>query len=235
MFKEYVQYLAAQRRVGLIITTRTLLLLLSLYFLQLTLQTGGGATPIFILVLLSLGLLGSYLANGFTMRSKMDTEKPVTFKSYALFFFWLLVIILIFYVILFLFLSPVVQAAKVDLKKPLPANLETIYFLINFGTGLLFFTFLPVFIHRLTFLPDWKSFFQTSTSVDYLTVTWGTYLISFLPGFAIYILSVFPELANSAIGKILSFFTLLFLIIGDVFLHYPVFYLFRRNPSKPLA
>ncbi|EPG75070.1 putative membrane protein [Leptospira fainei serovar Hurstbridge str. BUT 6] len=245
MLKQYFQYITNLRKIRNIITVRSLLLISSMY-IQPMLQ-GGNALAVLALAAIFVGLIGTYAANGYEIRTNMESDKPTTLGSYLKFFFLMLVFSAVVVLIIDFAVSPFVgpqlkpylESYVKDPKTPLPPELERLYILLPFAIGLVLFTLVPVLIAKISVVQGILTFGKYLRRTDYIQVAWTSYLVFFVPFFVLYILSSFPNFLSSFFGLLLVLIVIFLSLTWDLILHFPVFYIVKKidasTDTNPLS
>ncbi|TGK15573.1 hypothetical protein EHO61_14530 [Leptospira fluminis] len=239
MLKQYLQFISTLRKVRNIITIRSLLLIGFMY-LQPALQ-GGTGLSLLLGIVLFFGVIGTYAANGYEIRSNLTPEKPVQLGSYLRFFvsmilFSFAVVLLIDFIVSPFVspkLKPYLESYIKDPKTPLPPELERLYILLPFAIGLILFTLVPILISRVSVAQGLASLGKYLRRSDYLQVAWTSFLVFFVPFFVLYIFSSFPNFISSFFGLALIIAVIFLSLTWDLILHFPVFYILRKIDALP--
>ncbi|TGK00290.1 hypothetical protein EHQ53_09695 [Leptospira langatensis] len=240
MFKEYLRYLLGKGQVRAILAIRSVLLILVLAAVP-SMQAGGAVALLFVPLVLA--LLGTYVANGYVIRSGMDPKKPVALPQFLVFFLLLVVFVLVLFLLLnFLitpFIGPETKAAfekyAKDPSKPMPEELTRLYLITPFLMGLVFYLIVPVLFAKLNILQGLKALLSSIKRSDYVVAAWTPYVIMFVPTLVMFLISGSEEMVTSFFGQIVILFVLFFSLTSDIFLQYPTFYLIKteEKPEEP--
>ncbi|TGK05047.1 hypothetical protein EHO59_09405 [Leptospira semungkisensis] len=240
MFKEYLRYLLGRGQVRIILAIRSVLLILVLAAVP-SMQAGGAVALLFVLLVLA--FLGTYVANGYVIRSKMDPKRPVELPQYLVFFFLLVLFTLALFLLLNFLITPfigpetkaVFEKYAEDPTKPMPAELTRLYLITPFLMGLVFYLIIPVLFAKLNIVQGLKALPSCIKRSDYVVAAWTPYVIMFVPTLIMFLISGSEEAVTSFFGQIVILFVLFFSLTSDIFLQYPTYYLIRtkEEPEEP--
>ncbi|MGJ4789123.1 hypothetical protein EHQ52_18180 [Leptospira koniambonensis] len=232
MFKEYLQYIFSRGQIRFIVLVRSILILFSA---TLAMQAGGAVTLDLLLVIL--GIIGTYAANGFVIRSKMDPEKPVKFSKYFIFLLPL-ALFLILYLLIFLQvtgsflgtqLEEFAKKKSIDQSVPYPVEFIQFFLISTFVSGLIMHLLLPVIFSKLSLIQGLKELPNSIKRSDYIMAAWTPLVIMFAPVLLASLISSSEEMTDSVFGKILQVVIFFFMLTSDIFLQYPTYYLIRTE------
>ncbi|MEI7013888.1 hypothetical protein [Leptospira licerasiae] len=234
MFKEYLQYVLSRGQIRFIVLVRSVLFLL--VFSAIPAMQAGGVVALGG-VLIILGLLGTYVVNGFVIRSGMDPEKPIIFSKYFIFLLTLVLFMIFFFLIVARLIEPFLGTQLQEfLKKqstepstPLPAEFVRFYLIFAFVLGLVLHLILPVLFAKLSLIQGLKELPNCIKRSDYIVAAWTPFVIMFVPDLLVSLISNSEEMMVSIFGQILLIVIFFFMLTSDIFLQYPTYYLIRTD------
>ncbi|EPG65785.1 hypothetical protein EHQ27_07645 [Leptospira wolffii] len=230
MFQQYLQYILNRGRIQLVVILRSIILIL----IALTISSGQMSIPLWI------ALLGTYFANGYLIRSKMDPSDPVDLKRYFIFFLWMCLACFVMLLVINLFVSPFItpelqaqfEKHSQDRTQPLPPELSRLLLVSFFVIGLVYSLVVPVWIAKANVLQGIRALPSYLVRADYIQAAWTPYVILFVPVLILFLISGSEEMRLSFWGQILGLVLLFFTLTFDVILQFPVFHIVRGELKR---
>ncbi|WP_246048860.1 hypothetical protein [Leptospira sarikeiensis] len=188
-----------------------------------------------------LGLIMTFVFNGYVIRSGMDPKKPVDFGNYFVFLFLLAIFLIVFVFLLFILMEPFIGSQNLEIlkkqeeadpKAPFSPELIRLSLIIFFVMGSALYYIIPIFLSKLSILKGLRELPNCLRDPDYFVASLSPFVILFFPILLRALISNSKEMMDSFFGQILSIIIFFLIMTADIYLQYPTYYLLKKEKKS---